>query len=327
MRIFVTGGTGTIGANFMRTALAHGHQVLNYDILTPAASLGSAWDLNELGHYHLVLGDVADFGDLKAEITNFAPDAVVHLAALHRADAPNQTPGQTPVDLFNTNILGTFNVLEILRRYQGERPNAPQIPVIIPANTLHNAATFMQATQAASDMIAQSWQGAMMQHVTRLVMAPLYGADVPSPVARMIDWALRGNPIPITQAGGATTPWLFVDDLSDILLTLCQAPVAEHLAVAAGNEMIHPMQLARGICRGVAYVSGADPQELANLIIPNTDRPHGGDKPPQTPTATHIGLTPMRDGLLHCIRWHMRQFNRQHHMAPEPATTSNGVAA
>lgn len=123
MRVLVTGGAGFIGSAVCRHFIANTDiEVINVDKLTYAANLNSLASVAGSSRYHFVKGDICD-GDLLDEIfQNYEPDAVMHLAAESHVD--RSITGSA--DFIQTNIVGTYTLLEATRRYWEGLPESQQ---------------------------------------------------------------------------------------------------------------------------------------------------------------------------------------------------------
>ena len=113
MNILVTGGAGFIGSAVVRLAIARGHQVVNVDALTYAACLDNVASVADHQNYAFERVDIRDRAGLDAVFAKHTPDAVMHLAAESHVDRSIDGPA----DFIETNINGTFNMLEAARSY------------------------------------------------------------------------------------------------------------------------------------------------------------------------------------------------------------------
>ena len=124
MKILVTGGAGFIGSAVVRLAIMRGHTVINVDVLTYAACLENVASVSENPLYKLEKVDIRDGEELDRIFVKYAPDLVMHLAAESHVDRSIDAPA----DFIETNITGTFNVLEAARKYWmqqvSQRPSA-----------------------------------------------------------------------------------------------------------------------------------------------------------------------------------------------------------
>ena len=113
MKILVTGGAGFIGSAVVRLAIARGHHVVNVDALTYAACLDNVASVADHPNYAFEQVDIRDRAGLDAVFAKHTPDAVMHLAAESHVDRSIDGPA----DFIETNINGTFNMLEAARSY------------------------------------------------------------------------------------------------------------------------------------------------------------------------------------------------------------------
>ncbi len=113
MKIMVTGGAGFIGSAVVRLAVARGHDVVNLDALTYAGCLENLDSVKDSPRYAFEQVDIRDRAALDAAFSKHAPDAVMHLAAESHVDRSIDGPG----DFVETNITGTYNMLEAARAY------------------------------------------------------------------------------------------------------------------------------------------------------------------------------------------------------------------
>jgi len=122
MNLLVTGGAGFIGSNLVRLLIRRGHSVLNIDKITYAGNLASLRDVAASPAYQFLLADICDPAALQSAFTRFQPDAVMHLAAESHVDRSIDGPGT----FIQTNILGTFTLLQASLRYWRGLPHAGQ---------------------------------------------------------------------------------------------------------------------------------------------------------------------------------------------------------
>ncbi|HZW86486.1 MAG TPA: GDP-mannose 4,6-dehydratase, partial [Gallionella sp.] len=113
-KIIITGGAGFIGSAVIRQLLAESdHFVINVDKLTYAGNLESLAEVSDSPHYCFEQVDICDAAALRAVFAKHAPDGVMHLAAESHVDRSIFGPGE----FIQTNIVGTFNVLQAAREY------------------------------------------------------------------------------------------------------------------------------------------------------------------------------------------------------------------
>ena len=108
MKILITGGAGFIGSAVVRLAITRGHSIVNLDALTYAASLESLASISDHPNYSFVKMNIRDHGNLGTVFSKHKPNVVMHLAAESHVDRSIDVP----TDFIETNITGTFNILE-----------------------------------------------------------------------------------------------------------------------------------------------------------------------------------------------------------------------
>ncbi|MGB0290502.1 MAG: GDP-mannose 4,6-dehydratase, partial [Opitutales bacterium] len=124
MKILVTGGAGFIGSNLVRLLIKEkGATVINLDKLTYAGNPESLADLAEHEHYHFEQVDLCDAAALQGIFARHQPDAVMHLAAESHVDRSIDGPGE----FIQTNIVGTYNLLQAALEYWRGLPEAVRV--------------------------------------------------------------------------------------------------------------------------------------------------------------------------------------------------------
>ena len=156
----------------VRKAIADGHEVVNFDALTYASCLQNIAEVIDNPRYHFEHADIRDRASLDTALTNHEPDAIMHLAAESHVDRSIDAPG----DFIETNITGTFNILEAARKYWQQRGNPetfrfqhistdevfgslPNNPLIkFHEETPYDPHSPYSASKAASDHLVRAWQ-------------------------------------------------------------------------------------------------------------------------------------------------------------------------
>ena len=113
MKILITGGAGFIGSAVVRQAIRDGHSVVNVDAMTYAACAANVAEVADSPSYAFEKADIRDRAALDRIFGQYRPDAVMHLAAESHVDRSIDGPG----DFIETNIVGTYNMLEAARTY------------------------------------------------------------------------------------------------------------------------------------------------------------------------------------------------------------------
>ena len=252
--LIVTGGAGFIGSNLVHYALAHTQdRLVVVDKLTYAGSL-----LNLEGALHdprvtFVEADIADAAQMTRLFVEFQPDAVMNLAAETHVDRSIDSPRP----FVDTNILGTFVLLETARRYIAALP-ADQSAAF---RFLHVSTDEVYGTLGASGQFSEdtpyapnSPYAASKASADHLVRAYFHTYHLPvlltncsnnygprqfpeKLIPLMVLNALDGRPLPIYGTGGNVRDWLHVDDhCSGLLLVLDRGRVGEKYNIGGGNE-------------------------------------------------------------------------------------------
>ena len=171
MKLLVTGGAGFIGSAVVRHAIARGHAVVNLDALTYAACLENVASVAGSPLYAFEHANIRDRSALDRILAAHAPDAVLHLAAESHVDRSIDAPA----DFVETNITGTFNILEATRAYWtrqgkpegfrfhhvstdevfGSLPDDPE--VMFSEDTAYDPRSPYSASKAASDHLVRAW--------------------------------------------------------------------------------------------------------------------------------------------------------------------------
>jgi dTDP-glucose 4,6-dehydratase len=289
MRVIVTGGAGFIGSAVCRDLIARGGiEVLNLDKLTYAGNLDSLKEIGNSPRYRFVQADVADLDAMIDIFQSFEPDHVMHLAAESHVD--RSITGAR--DFIETNITGTFALLEAARAYWSKLSGAKQDGFrflhvstdevygslgpdgAFVETTPYDPSSPYSASKAAADHLASAWQRTYGLPVVMSNCSNNYGPyHFPEKLIPLIILnALHGKPLPVYGAGENIRDWLFVDDHARALFTIVTSGrVGEKYNVGGRNERRN-IDVVRGIC-GIldeARPSGGPHERLIEFV---TDRP------------------------------------------------------
>ncbi len=241
MRIFVTGGAGFIGSNYVRHALALGHDVTVYDALTYAGNLSTLRDVDDSPHYSFVQGNICDPGRLEDAMRGH--DAIVHFAAESHVDRSIVGPD----DFIHTNCFGTNVVMDTARRLEigrvvhigtDEVYGSVEVGSSKETDPLEPRSPY-SASKAGSDLIALSYHHThgLPVIVTRCTnnFGPYQYPEkaIPLFTTNLLD----GRSIPLYGDGLNERDWLFVTDhCVGVQLVLEQGTPGEIYNIGAGNE-------------------------------------------------------------------------------------------
>lgn len=290
--ILVTGGAGFIGANFVLDWLAQtGEPVVNLDKLTYAGNLETLASLTGDARHVFVQGDIADAARVDALLARHRPRAVVNFAAESHVDRSIHGPGE----FIQTNVLGTFHLLESVRGYWSGLPAAEQaafrflhvstdevygtLSASDPAFTEQNRYepnSPYSASKAASDHLVRAWAHTYGLPVLTTNCSNNYGPyQFPEKlIPLMIVNALAGKPLPVYGDGMQVRDWLYVGDHCSAIRRVLEAgQVGETYNVGGWNEKPN-IAIVRTICALLDELRPrADGRPYAEQISYVTDRP------------------------------------------------------
>ncbi len=266
MSILVTGGAGFIGGNFILDWLeAHDEPVVNLDKLTYAGNLQTLASVAERPNYHFVHGDIADRSLLATVLQRYQPRAVVNFAAESHVDRSIHGPA----DFIQTNVVGTFNLLESVRQYWLAQSAAQQQDFRflhistdeIYGSLLPEAPAFREdhpcqpnspysASKAASDHLVRAWHHTYGLPVLTTNCSNNYGPyHFPEKlIPLMILQALDKKPLPVYGDGQQIRDWLYVRDHCSALRRVLEAGrIGDTYNVGGWNEQTN-LSVVQRIC-------------------------------------------------------------------------------
>ena len=294
MRILVTGGAGFIGSALIRHLIQHtGHQVLNLDKLTYAGNLESLAPVDDNPRYRFVQADIADSPVVAQTLAEFQPDAIMHLAAESHVDRSIDGPAA----FIQTNIVGTYSLLESTRAYwlglSAERKAAFRfhhistdevygdlhgVDDLFTETTPYAPSSPYSASKAASDHLVRAWQRTYGLPVLLTNCSNNYGPyHFPEKlIPLMILNALAGKPLPVYGNGQQVRDWLYVEDHARALLkVVSEGKVGETYNIGGHNEQKN-LDVVRTICALLEELAPQKPAGIAryeDLITYVQDRP------------------------------------------------------
>lgn len=326
MKLLVTGGAGFIGSAVVRQAIACGHKVVNLDALTYAACLDNVAVVADNPRYQFEQADIRDRAALDRVLAKHRPDAVMHLAAESHVDRSIDGPG----DFIDTNIRGTYNLLEAARHYWttegkpetfrfhhvstdevfGSLPVDPAIKFT--ETTSYDPRSPYSSSKAASDHLVRAWHETYGLPVVLTNCSNNYGPfHFPEKLVPVIILnALEGKPLPIYGDGSNVRDWLFVEDHADaLLLVIAKGAVGRSYNIGGENERSN-LELVRTLCAILDRKRPLDHGSYADLITFVTDRPGHDARYAIDPTRIReeLGWRPsvtVEEGLERTVDWYL----------------------
>jgi len=291
MRVFVTGGAGFIGSALIRHLIANSpHEVLNLDKLTYAGVLESLDEVADDPRYRFVRGDICDGPLVRCLLAEFQPDVIAHLAAESHVDRSIDGPA----DFIDTNIVGTFSMLEqALDYWRGLDPERQKsfrfhhistdevfgslgIEGHFTEETPYDPRSPYSASKAASDHLVRAWGHTFGLPVLVTNCSNNYGPyHFPEKlIPLVIIRALGGQELPVYGDGSNVRDWLFVEDHARALATVFEKGEPGETYNVGGNSERKNIEVVRAICAALdRRQPRADGASYAEQIQFVSDRP------------------------------------------------------
>ena len=325
--MLVTGGAGFIGSNFIRyvlTKTGFTGTVVNVDMLTYAGNPESLSDIESSyggKRYFFEKANVCDFDRMKTVFENYNIDTVIHFAAESHVDRSIYGPK----NFLQTNIMGTFNLLEVAReKWRGkDGVNFHNVSTDEVFGSLGEIGYFCESTaydprspysasKAASDHITRAMHHTYGIPITISNCSNNYGPYqfpeklVPLAILNL----LEGKAVPVYGDGRNVRDWLFVDDHARAIWLILQKGVPGRTYAIGGDSECENLAIVNLLCEKVAAITGKAKNDLKHLITFVEDRP-GHDRRYAvdcTRIKTELGWqrqTDFSSGLDLTIRWYM----------------------
>lgn len=298
--IMVTGGAGFIGSAVVRELITNtSHKVINVDKLTYAGNLESLKEVEKSDRYIFEQVDICDAKEIKRVFNEHQPDIVMHLAAESHVDRSIDGPG----DFIQTNIVGTYNLLEQARAYltnldtnkqsdfrfhhistdevYGDLPHPeensgfdPQNPQMFTENTAYEPSSPYSASKAASDHLVRAWDRTFKLPTLVTNCSNNYGPfHFPEKLIPLVILnALEGKDLPIYGKGNQIRDWLYVEDHARALIKVAtEGKVGETYNIGGHNEKQN-IDVVKTICTILDEVRPKS-SKYEEQIVYVTDRP------------------------------------------------------
>jgi dTDP-glucose 4,6-dehydratase len=287
----VTGGAGFIGSAVVRMIIESSDDtVVNIDKLTYAGNLDSLQPVADDTRYHFVQADICDDQAMAEVFAAHQPDAIMHLAAESHVDRSIDGPGE----FIQTNIVGTYTLLEVARDYwnslQGDKKESFRFHHVSTdevygslgdegmflETTPYDPSSPYSASKASSDHLVRSWHRTFGLPVVITNCSNNYGPyQYPEKLIPLVlQKACAGEALPIYGTGENIRDWLYVDDHARaLLLVMKQGEQGETYNVGGHNEVTN-IDVVRTLCSILDELEPAkDGRPYIELITYVTDRP------------------------------------------------------
>lgn len=288
--IMVTGGAGFIGSNFVHYVLeetSFDGKIINVDKLTYAGNPDNLTDIEaKYGNqrYFFEQADICDRDRIAAIMDKYQIDTIVHFAAESHVDRSILGPK----DFIETNIMGTFNLLECARNFWKDRKDVRfhHISTDEVYGSLGDEGYFYETTpydprspysasKASSDHLVEAYRHTYGMPITKSNCSNNYGPyHFPEKlIPLLILNILNGKPLPVYGDGMNVRDWLYVKDhCSAIWAILTQGTVGETYNIGGENERTN-IAIVNAVCEILAEKHGKDKDHYKSLITYVKDRP------------------------------------------------------
>lgn len=290
MKILVTGGAGFIGSALIRHLICEtGEEVVNLDKLTYASSPASLEEVEQDSRYRFEQVDICNHAELVRVLTHHRPDAVIHLAAESHVDRSIDGPG----DFIQTNVVGTYTLLEAVRAYWQALPqegrqrfrflhvSTDEVYGDLEAcddrfneQTPYAPSSPYSASKASSDHLVRAWHRTFGLPTLITNCSNNYGPyQFPEKLIPLIVLnALEGKPLPIYGRGEQVRDWLHVEDHARALYTALKEGRVGATYNVGGDSERRNIDVVNSICDVLQEIRpwGTDYRSLISFV---PDRP------------------------------------------------------
>ncbi|RYZ82955.1 MAG: dTDP-glucose 4,6-dehydratase [Proteobacteria bacterium] len=332
MKILVTGGAGFIGSALIRELInTTSHEVVNLDCLTYAGNLESLVGISTSPRYRFERADIRDRSQVEQLFAKHQPNLIMHLAAESHVDRSIEGPKA----FIDTNVGGTFTLLEVSRAYYAELGDSAKatfrfhhvstdevfgdLPPLAPPfteNSHYAPSSPYSASKAASDHLVRAWHRTYKLPVLITNCSNNYGPyHFPEKlIPHVILNALSGRPLPVYGDGSQIRDWLYVEDHARALIAVAtRGEVGETYNIGGHNEHRN-LEVVELICEYLEELAEARKpsgiQKFRDLITFVPDRP-GHDTRyaiDASKIARKLGWEPaetFQSGLRKTVQWYL----------------------
>lgn len=335
MNILITGGAGFIGSAVVRHIISETtDNVLVVDCLTYAGNLESLQSVENDSRYHFAKVDICDRHSLDALFSEFKPDAVMHLAAESHVDRSIDGPAA----FIETNIVGTYTLLEAARQYWSGLEESFKKSFrfhhistdevygdlhgtddLFTETTSYAPSSPYSATKAASDHLVRAWNRTYGFPTLVTNCSNNYGPyHFPEKLIPLVILnAISGKALPVYGNGAQVRDWLFVEDHARALYQVVTKGVVGETYNIGGHNERKNLDVVKTICAILDHLVDAKPAGITHfdeLITYVTDRP-GHDMRyaiDASKIERELGWKPLEtfeSGILKTVKWYLGNEN------------------
>tara|TARA_B100000614_G_scaffold255094_1_gene271557 strand:- start:147 stop:1190 length:1044 start_codon:yes stop_codon:yes gene_type:complete len=324
LKIFVTGGLGFIGSNYILSKIADSStQILNYDKVTYAANLKNLSSISDKSNYHFIKGDICDSKKIFESINIFKPDVIINFAAESHVDRSIESP----MEFIKTNVLGTAVILEASYKYYKSLADKNSFRFLhistdevfgelgdsglFNEQTPYSPNSPYSASKASSDHLVRAWGETFDLPILISNCSNNFGPfQFPEKlIPLMIIKCLNKENLPVYGKGENIRDWIHVlDHCTAIDSILSKGKIGETYLIGSNNERRN-IDIVKFICRYFNKNNLTDDFDYKSLILYVDDRP-GHDfryAIDNSKIKNDLGWSPkysFEDGLSKTIDWY-----------------------
>lgn len=328
MKIIITGGAGFIGSAVVRQYIQQTeHEIINLDALTYAGNLESLAEIARDVRYSFEHVNIQDKQAVTRIFQQYQPDAIMHLAAESHVDRSIDGPGE----FIMTNVVGTYNLLEVARNYWNELDNERKKAFrlhhvstdevygdlgetgLFTEQTAYEPSSPYSASKASSDHLVRAWHRTYGLPVVVTNCSNNYGPyHFPEKLIPLVTLnAMAGKPLPVYGKGDQIRDWLYVDDHARALRRVLEkGRVGETYNIGGHNEKTN-LEVVKTICALLdELLPDSNNRPHAELITYVKDRP-GHDRRyaiDAAKIAKDLGWMPQEtfaSGIRKTVQWYL----------------------